>query len=96
MAEDESVLSRSAGPADRLLAYGEQSDQNIEIRNGREGAAQRPLVILIHGGFWRPDIDRRHMRPMADAIAAAGWTAALAHSARCPPAECPTRITRPL
>jgi acetyl esterase/lipase len=84
MAEDESVLSRSAGPADRTLAYGEDPDQNIEIRDGRDGAAQRPLVILIHGGFWRPDIDRRHMRPMADAIAAAGWTVALPEYARVP------------
>jgi acetyl esterase/lipase len=84
MTEDESVLSRSAAPADRLLAYGAQPDQNIEVRDGRNGADQRPLVILIHGGFWRPDIDRRHMRPMADAIAAAGWTVALPEYARMP------------
>ena len=90
MAEDESVLSRSAGPADRTLAYGEDPDQNIEIRDGREDAAQRPLVVLIHGGFWRPDIDRRHMRPMADAIAAAGWTVALPEYARVPQDPAPT------
>ncbi len=78
MAEDESVLSRSAGPPDRILAYGEAPDQNIEVRDGRDGAAQRPLVVLIHGGFWRPDIARRHMGPVAEAIAAAGWTVALA------------------
>jgi acetyl esterase/lipase len=84
MAEEESVLSRSAAPADRLLAYGAGPEQNIEVRDGRSGAAQRPLVILIHGGFWRPDIDRRHMRPMAEAIAAAGWTVALPEYARVP------------
>jgi acetyl esterase/lipase len=84
MAEDESVLSRSARPADRTLAYGEDPDQIIEIRDGRDGAAQRPLIILIHGGFWRPDIDRRHTRPMADAIAAAGWSVALPEYARVP------------
>jgi acetyl esterase/lipase len=84
LAEDESVLSRSAGPADRTVAYGAEPDQNIEVRDGRDGAAQRPLVILIHGGFWRPDIDRRHARPMADAIAAAGWTVALPEYARVP------------
>jgi acetyl esterase/lipase len=84
MAEDESVLTRSAGPADRTLAYGDDPEQNLEIRDGRSGAGQRPLVILIHGGFWRPDIDRRHMRPMADAIAAAGWTVALPEYARVP------------
>jgi acetyl esterase/lipase len=94
MAEDESVLSRSAGAADRTLAYGADPDQNIEVRDGRDGAAQRPLVILIHGGFWRPDIDRRHMRPMADAIAAAGWTVALPEYARVPydPQPCVTDL----
>jgi acetyl esterase/lipase len=90
MAEDESVLSRGAGPADRILAYGEHPDQTIEVRDGREGAAQRPLVLLIHGGFWRPDIDRRHARPMADAIAAAGWTVALPEYARVPQNPAPT------
>ena len=84
MAEDESVLSRGAGPADRTLAYGEDPDQDLEVRDGRDGAARRPLVILIHGGFWRPDIDRRHLRPMAQAIAAAGWTVALPEYARVP------------
>jgi acetyl esterase/lipase len=90
MAEDESVLSRSAAPADRILAYGDDPDQNIEVRDGRDGAPQRPLVILIHGGFWRPDIDRRHMRPMAEAIAAAGWTVALPEYARVPQNPAPT------
>jgi acetyl esterase/lipase len=90
MAEDESVLSRSAGPPDRILAYGEDPDQNIEVRDGRDGAAQRPLVVLIHGGFWRPDIDRRHMRPMAQAIAAAGWSVALPEYARVPQNPAPT------
>jgi acetyl esterase/lipase len=90
LAEDESVLSRSAGPADRTVAYGADPEQNIEIRDGGDGAAQRPLVILIHGGFWRPDIDRRHARPMADAIAAAGWTVALPEYARVPQNPAPT------
>jgi acetyl esterase/lipase len=90
MAEDESVLTRSAGPADRTLAYGEGADQNIEVRDGREAAAQRPLIILIHGGFWRPDIDRRHARPMAQALAAAGWTVALPEYARVPGDPQPT------
>jgi acetyl esterase/lipase len=79
MPEDRSVLTRSAGAADRVLAYGEDPGQIIEVR---EGAAERPLVLIIHGGFWRPDIDRTHARPMAQAIAAAGWTVALPEYAR--------------
>jgi acetyl esterase/lipase len=34
------------------------------------------LVVLVHGGFWRPTFDRRHLRPMAAALAADGWTVA--------------------
>jgi acetyl esterase/lipase len=56
---------------------------DLEIRVG-SGAELRPLVIIIHGGFWRPDIDRAHARPMAAAIAAAGWCVALPEYARVP------------
>jgi acetyl esterase/lipase len=64
-----------------IIAYGTQPDQILEVRRGRDGA-RRPLVIVIHGGFWRPDIDRAHARPMADAIAAAGWTVVLPEYSR--------------
>ncbi len=90
MAEDLAVLSRSAGAADRTLTYGEHSAQIIEIREGRGGGGRRPLVVLIHGGFWRADIDRSHARPMADAIAAAGWTVALPEYARVAQDPAPT------
>ncbi|HEV2702178.1 MAG TPA: alpha/beta hydrolase [Steroidobacteraceae bacterium] len=64
-----------------LTSYGTSPDQVIEVREGHDGA-RRPLVIIIHGGFWRPDIDRAHARPMADAVAAAGWTVALPEYSR--------------
>jgi acetyl esterase/lipase len=81
VAEDESVLNRGARPPDRVIDYGPEPEQTLEIRDGSAPAA-RPLVVLIHGGFWRPDIDRAHARPMADAIAAAGWTVVLPEYAR--------------
>jgi acetyl esterase/lipase len=76
------VLSRGAEKPDRIVAYGADPDQTMEVRTGRDHARERPLVVLIHGGFWRPDIDRVHLRPMADALAAAGWTVALPEYAR--------------
>jgi acetyl esterase/lipase len=82
LAEDMSVLSRSAAEPDRIVAYGPDPAQTLEVRFGRDHASRRPLVVLIHGGFWRPDIDRVHLRPMADALAAAGWTVALPQYAR--------------
>jgi acetyl esterase/lipase len=72
-----------------IVAYGADPAQIIEVRVGRD-ASQRPLVIIIHGGFWRPDIDRVHARPMADAIAAAGWTVALPEYSRVPQDPAPT------
>lgn len=37
--------------------------------------SDRPVVVLIHGGFWRQLYTKRLMRPMARAIAAHGWVA---------------------
>jgi acetyl esterase/lipase len=69
--------------AQRTLVYGTSPEQIIEVREGIDGAV-RPLVIIIHGGFWRPDIDRTHARPMADSIAAAGFTVLLPEYSRVP------------
>jgi acetyl esterase/lipase len=72
-----------------ILAYGADPAQIIEVSLGRD-ASQRPLVIIIHGGFWRRDIDRVHAMPMADAIASAGWTVALPEYSRVPQNPAPT------
>jgi acetyl esterase/lipase len=69
--------------AQRTLVYGTSPDQIMEVREGTGGAG-RPLVIIIHGGFWRPDIDRTHTRAMADAICAAGFTVLLPEYSRVP------------
>lgn len=72
--EDESVLTRAAGPPDAQLQYGDHPDQVADIRFGAAPAPGRPLLTLFHGGFWKPQYDRRHTGPMACALAAAGWT----------------------
>jgi acetyl esterase/lipase len=83
--EDRSVLTREAPPPDRVLAYGEQPEQVIDLRVPRQrGSAPRPPVLLIHGGFWRPRIDRGHTGPMAAELAAQGWTALSAEYRRVP------------
>lgn len=40
-------------------------------------ANPRGLVVLIHGGSWRNQYDRAHLRPLAAAIAQAGYAVAL-------------------
>jgi acetyl esterase/lipase len=38
--------------------------------DGRPGA---PLVVLLHGGFWRAAYDRSHAGPLASALSSAGY-----------------------
>ncbi len=73
MAEDLSVLTRKANPPDLTVTYGSDPDQLADIRYGQRGA-QLPMVVLIHGGFWKPQYDREHVEAMSSALATAGWT----------------------
>lgn len=70
MAEDRSVLTRPARAPERVLAYGDDPDQVIDVYAGD----RNPALVLVHGGYWRPEYDRLHLRPMASALADAGWT----------------------
>lgn len=72
--EDRSVLDRPAPEPDAVLRYGSDDEQLADLRTGRGGPPDRPVVVLLHGGFWRPRVDRVHVRPMTEALAEAGWT----------------------
>lgn len=80
-AEDRSVLDQPAPGPDLELRYGDLPDSVVDVRFG---AADRPLVVVVHGGFWRPAYDRVHVRPMTDALAAAGFTTAAIEYRRTP------------
>ena len=82
--EDQSVLSRQASAPDRTIAYGDAPEQIADVRFGEGTPEQRPLLVLIHGGFWRPAYDRAHIGPMSDGLAAAGWTVATIEYRRVP------------
>jgi acetyl esterase/lipase len=84
VAEDRSILTRSAPPPDAVLTYGPGPGDVADLRSGAQAAAGRPLVVLLHGGFWRPAFDRVHLRPMAAALAAAGWSTMLPEYRRRP------------
>ncbi|WP_171168432.1 alpha/beta hydrolase [Streptomyces sp. I05A-00742] len=68
-------------PPDATTAYGPHPDQIIDhylptaLPNG-------VLVTLLHGGFWRLAYDRRHLAPLASALAAHGFDTALAEYRR--------------
>lgn len=44
-----------------------------EVTGGEAGRGRAPLVIFLHGGFWRAAFDRAHTGPLATALAAAGF-----------------------
>jgi acetyl esterase/lipase len=84
MPEDRSVLDRSAAAPGRSWSYGTGTDQVADIylpEGGPDGAAP---VLLIHGGFWRPEYDRSHLRPMAAELAAQGHLTVLPEYSRGP------------
>jgi acetyl esterase/lipase len=72
--EDRSVLTRPAPGPDEVRRYGEGPDQLVEVFRRDGGAPERPLIVLIHGGFWRPGYDRTHIRPLATALRDEGRT----------------------
>lgn len=84
MAEDRSILTRPAPPPDAVVPYGPGPDGVADLRRGGPEAAGRPVVVLVHGGFWRPTFDRAHLQPMAAALAAAGWSTVLPEYRRRP------------
>jgi acetyl esterase/lipase len=73
-----SILDRPAPAPDLTVSYGTRPEQVIDIRlPARPLAARPPLLVLVHGGFWRPTYDRQHLGPMASALAEAGYLVAV-------------------
>ncbi|MFF0578494.1 alpha/beta hydrolase family protein [Streptosporangium saharense] len=79
MTEDRSVLERDAPGPDETVEYGPAPDQVTDLWHGTG-----PTVALVHGGFWRPEYDRLHLRPMANALREAGWNVAVVEYRREP------------
>jgi acetyl esterase/lipase len=78
---DESVLVRASSPPDAVVPWGPGDDDVADVRLG---ADDRPLLVVLHGGFWRPAYDRAHLGPMTEALNAAGWTVAAPEYRRIP------------
>ncbi|WP_229399144.1 alpha/beta hydrolase family protein [Micromonospora okii] len=71
-ADPRAVLSRPAPAPDATVAYGEHPDQVADLRRPAGDGPARPLVVVVHGGFWRAEYDRGHTGPLAAALAALG------------------------
>jgi acetyl esterase/lipase len=68
------VLRRAAALPDAVVRYADHPDGVVDLHLPEVRA--RGLVVLVHGGFWRAEWDRRHTRPMAEALRAEGYVVA--------------------
>jgi len=82
VSEDRSVFELTASPSSEVISYGDHADQVIEIfRSQKENSTK---VLLIHGGYWRPQFDRSHLRPYAVKLSEMGFDAYLLEYRRTP------------
>jgi acetyl esterase/lipase len=58
-------------PPSRTTAYGIDPDQVYDVRLP-PSAPTGTTVVVVHGGFWKPEWDREHAAPQAQAFADAG------------------------
>jgi acetyl esterase/lipase len=72
----QSVLSGAARWPDAVVRYAEHSDGLIDVHLPASPSPSLPVIVLIHGGFWREEWDRRHTRPMAVDLASRGYVVA--------------------
>ena len=74
MSEDRSVFDLVEPSSGELITYGDTPDQVIELfRATGTTVRSKKRIGLIHGGYWRPEYDRAHLRPYAARIASEGF-----------------------
>jgi acetyl esterase/lipase len=74
MSED--ILSLTPPPADARAAYGSDSNQFIDLRLPKSAKGPFPLVVNIHGGFWRARYSLDHTGHLCAALTAMGFITA--------------------
>ncbi|MCW6003019.1 alpha/beta hydrolase [Micromonospora sp. CPCC 205371] len=76
-ADPRAVLTRAVPPPDGTVRYGQHPDQIADVRLPPNGSGRTfPLVVVVHGGFWRAQWDRAHIGPLAAALARLGYPVA--------------------
>lgn len=69
----EAVQALPFAPPDAQFAYGDGDSQYGLYWAPADGPAAAPLVVLVHGGCWLADYGVDHLRPLAGALAGAGF-----------------------
>ncbi len=80
--EDRSVFDLTEVAPTTSAIYGNDPEQVIDFYLPNN--PKKTILILIHGGYWRPDYDRKHLTPLAQKLADDGWPVALIEYRRIP------------
>ena len=72
MTDPREVLTRPARGPDATLRYGPLPEHLLDVHLPEE-PRPAPVVVVLHGGYWREAFDRRHTRPLAEALADEGF-----------------------
>ncbi len=80
----DSILTLAAPPADARIAYGSDPNQFFDLRLPKDDPAKNqkklkgayPLVINIHGGYWRAKYNLDHAGHLCAALTAKGLATA--------------------
>jgi acetyl esterase/lipase len=80
VADSEEVLTRRAVPPTTTVRYGDRPDHVADVwlpaPSSPDASQTNPLVIVIHGGFWRSGYGRSIVAPMSAALATEGFAVA--------------------
>ncbi|GAB2758334.1 alpha/beta hydrolase family protein [Nocardioides pakistanensis] len=60
---------------DAVVRYAAHDDGVLDVHLPA-GGGTAPVLVLVHGGFWKQAYDRVHTRPAAEALAAEGFVVA--------------------
>lgn len=76
MSED--ILSQTPPPYDQRLTYGSDANQFIDLRSPAPGDKSKPfpVVMNIHGGFWRAKYNLDHAGHLCAALTQDGFVTA--------------------
>lgn len=63
----EDILTKPQPPPDERVAYGDDPNQFFEVRLPRT-KSPHPVLLNIHGGYWRARYDLTHAGPLCEAL----------------------------
>ncbi len=77
VSDSRAVLDDPGTPPDVSRRYGPLPDHAVDLWwPGAMAASPAPLVVVVHGGFWRAEFDRLHTRAQCAGLVAAGYAVA--------------------